>query len=147
MANLTAAQKKSLAKDIYCLGSYTFEEIAEKVGSTRQTVSKWAKDGQWDSLKAGMSVSREQILKGLYAQVTEINKAIQCNDEGSRYATPSQADTLAKLSAAIKKMELESGISSLVSSGIRFAEWLRGVDTSKAIEFVKLWDAFLKDQM
>lgn len=147
MANITSEQKKTLAKDIYCLGSYTFEEIAAKVGSTRQTISKWAKDGQWDDFKAGMSVSREQILKGLYSQVNEINKSIQDKPQGERYASPAQADTLAKLSASIKKMELDTGIADLVSAGIRFSEWLRAVDLTKAKDFVNLWDAFLKDQM
>lgn len=147
MAALVNDKKKALAKDIYLLGQYTFEEIADKVGSTRQTISKWCKEGQWEELKAGMTVSREQILKGMYSQVNEINKAIQQKDAGQRYATPAQADTLAKLSAAIKKMEMDTGISDLVSAGIRFAEWLRPIDMGKTKEFVALWDAFLKEQI
>lgn len=147
MASITNDKKKALAKDIYTLGRFTFEEVAEKVGSTRQTISKWCKEGQWDELKAGMTVSREQILQGMYAQVHEINKSIQANEEGARYATPAQADTLAKLSAAIRKMENDTGISDLVSAGIRFSEWLRPVNMEKAREFVQLWDAFLKEQL
>ena len=146
-ASINNDKKKALAKDIYTLGQFTFEEIAEKVGSTRQTVSKWCREGQWEEIKAGMTVSREQILKGMYSQVNEINKAIQKNEDGKRYATPAQADTLAKLSAAIKKMEMDTGISDLVSAGIRFAEWLRPVDMDKTKEFVRLWDAFLKEQL
>lgn len=147
MASITNDKKKALAKDIYTLGQFTFEEIAEKVGSTRQTVSKWCKEGQWDELKAGMTVSREQILKGMYSQVHEINKAIRTKNDGERYATPSQADTLSKLSAAIQKMENDTGISDLVSAGIRFSDWMRRVDMDKAKEFVQLWDAFLKEQL
>ena len=71
MAALTNDKKKALAKDIYTLGQYTFEEVAAKVGSTRQTISKWCKEGQWDELKAGMTVSREHLLKGMYSQVEE----------------------------------------------------------------------------
>lgn len=147
MAAMTNDKKKTLAKDIYLLGQYTFEEIAEKVGSTRQTISKWCKEGQWEDLKAGMAVSREQILKGMYSQVNEINKAIQQKDAGQRYASPAQADTLAKISSAIKKMEMDPGISDLVSAGIRFSEWLRTVDMDKTKEFVALWDAFLREQL
>ncbi len=147
MPTFTNDKKKALARDIYTLGQFTFEEVAEKVGSTRQTVSKWCREGQWDELKAGMTVSREQILKGMYSQVNEINKAIQAKKDGERYATPSQADTLAKLSAAIRKMEMDTGISDLVSAGIRFSEWLRPVDMDRTKEFVRLWDAFLKEQL
>lgn len=94
-----------------------------------------------------MTVSREHLLKGMYSQVEEINRCIRQNDPGTRYATPAQADTLSKLSAAIKKLEMDTGISDLVSEGIRFAEWLRPVNMEKAIDFVNLWDAFLKEQL
>ena len=123
------------------------EELAVRLNVVRQTISKWCKEGQWDELKAGMTVSREQILKGMYSQVNEINKAIQAKDEGERYATPAQADTLSKLSAAIRKMEMDTGISDLVSAGIRFAEWLRPVNMDKTKEFVGLWDAFIREQL
>ena len=51
MAELKNEQKKALAKDVYLLGSFTFEEIAAKVGCTRQTVARWARDGGWDERK------------------------------------------------------------------------------------------------
>lgn len=147
MAGIDNEKRKALAKDIYTLGQYTYEEIAEKVGSTRQTVSKWCKEGRWDELKAGMTVGREQILKGMYMQVDEINKAIQAKEKGERYASPAQADTLIKLSAAIKKLEMDAGVSELVSAGIRFCEWLRPIDIDKAMDFSNLWDSFLISQL
>ena len=33
--------KKDIAKDLYLKGGCTQEEIAAKVGTTRQTVSRW----------------------------------------------------------------------------------------------------------
>lgn len=146
MANMKNEQKKTLARDLYVLGTYTLEEIAGKVGSTRQTVGKWAKAGGWEDLKAGMSVSREEILKGLYRQVHDINELISGREPGERHATAKEADALVKLSAAIKKMESDVGISDLVSVGIRFTNWLRSYDLDKAKEFTMLWDAFIKDQ-
>ena len=66
MADLKSEQKKMLAREIYLLGSYTYEEIAQKVGAQRQTISRWAKAGNWDNLKAGMTVTREAILSRMY---------------------------------------------------------------------------------
>ena len=140
MAELRNEQKKALARDIYLLGSYTLEEIAAKVGSTRQTVSRWAREGGWEEMKAGMTVGREQILKNLYRQISEINK-------GERHATSREADTIMKLSAAIRKLEDDIGIGELISAGMRFGDWLRPLDLAKAKEFVNLYDAFLKDQV
>ena len=147
MAALNNVQKKALAKDIYLLGSYTMEEIAAKVGTTRQTVSRWAKAEGWDELKAGMTIGREQILKNLYRQINEINSNISSREKGERHANSKEADILMKLSASIKKMEEDVGISELVSAGMRFGDWLRKIDLDKAKEFVNYWDAFIKDQI
>lgn len=147
MAALNNEQKKALARDIYLLGSYTMEEIASKVGTTRQTVSRWAKADGWDELKAGMTIGRDQILKNLYRQINEINSAINSREPGQRHANSKEADILMKLSASIKKMEEDAGISELISSGMRFADWLRRTDLDKAKEFVGYWDAFIRDQI
>ncbi len=147
MAALNNEQKKTLAKDIYLLGSYTMEEIAAKVGTTRQTVSRWAKADGWDELKAGMTIGREQILKNLYRQINEINSNISSREKGARHANSKEADILMKLSASIKKMEDDVGISELISAGMRFGDWLRKIDLDKAKEFVNYFDAFIKDQI
>ena len=45
------------------------------------------------------------------------------------------------------EMEDDAGISELVGAGLRFSDWLRRIDLERAKEFVKLWDAFLKEQI
>ena len=146
-SNLKNTQKKSIAKELYLNGDYTFEEIAAKVGATRQTIARWAKDDEWASLKASMSVGKEKILKNLYAHVQLINDTILQRPEEDRMPTPKEADILVKLSAAIDKLEGETGIRELVSCGTSFLTWLRGLDPAKAIEFTELWDGFIKNQM
>ena len=146
-STLKNTQKKAIAKELYLHGDYTFEEIAAKVGTTRQTIARWAKDDAWADLKASMSVGKEKTLKNLYAHVQRINESILEREEGERVPTPKEADILAKLSASINKLETESGIRELVSSGIAFLSWLRGIDPNKAIEFTELWDAFIKERI
>lgn len=145
-STLKNAQKKSIAKELYLHGDYTFEEIAAKVGTVRQTIARWAREDEWASLKASMTVGKEKTLKNLYAHVQSINETILQREEGERTPTPKEADILSKLAAAIDKLESESGIREMVSSGIAFLSWLRGIDPQKAIEFTELWDAFLKDK-
>ena len=146
-STLKNAQKKSIAKELYLHGDYTFEEIAAKVETVRQTIARWAKEEGWASLKASMTVGKEKTLKNLYAHVQSINDAILERGEGERTPTPKEADILAKLAAAIGKLEDETGIHELVSSGIAFLTWLRGVDPQKAVEFTELWDAFIKEKL
>ena len=147
MSDLKSEQKKLLAKEIYLLGSYTFEEIAQKVGAQRQTISRWAKAGNWDNLKAGMSVTREEILKRMYQHLNNMNAAILEREPGKRQADTKEADVMVKMAAAIKNMETDVGISDIISVGMRFGEWLRKVDLNQAKEYVKLWDLFLKEQI
>lgn len=147
MADLKSEQKKALARDLYLLGSYTYEEIAMKVGTQRQTISRWAKAGGWEDLKAGMSVTREEILKRLYQQLNNINAIILEREPNERFANSKEADAMAKLSATIKNMEVDVGISDIISVGMRFGEWLRRVDLDKAKEYVQYWDLFLKEQI
>lgn len=139
--------KKDIAKSLFLNGNFTQEEIAEKVGTTRQTVSRWIKDGGWEQLKASMTITPDQILAGLNRQIIEINNNINSREEGKRFASVPEADTLAKLASAIKKIEQDVGIADIVNVGIRFTNWLRPVDLDKAKMFNELWDTFIKDQM
>lgn len=147
MADLKSEQKKMLAREIYLLGNYTYEEIAQKVGAQRQTISRWAKVGNWDNLKAGMTVTREAILSRMYQQLNNMNSAILEREPSKRHPDTKEADVMVKLAAAIKNMETDVGISDIISVGMRFGEFLRRIDLDKAKEYVKLWDVFLKEQI
>lgn len=147
MAELTSQQKKEYARTLYLKENLTQQEIADRVGTTRQTIIRWVKEGKWEEMKVGITLSKEQLIANMHRQVMELNDVILAREEGKRYATAAEADTLGKLAAAIKKMETDIGISDIVSVGIRFVEWLRPVDYDKAKEFTQLWDKFLKDQL
>lgn len=166
MGTLTTDQKKSLAKELYIQGTYTYAEIAEKVGSTRQTISKWAEQGKWDELKTYMTAGRESILKGLYAQIDMINQCVKergklvdldrKDPNNKKYdpnkaiqmgPTAQEADKLVKLANAIKKLENDCGIAGLVDAGMRFINYMRTVDLEEAKKIAKFWDIFLTEQM
>ena len=147
MAELTAQQKKDYARMLYLKDNLTQQEIAEKVGVSRQSVIRWMKAEKWEEMKVGVTLSREQQISNLHRQVMELNNVILSRPEGERYATAPEADTLGKPAAAIKKMETDVGIADLVSVGIRFIEWIRPIDLDKAKEVTILWDKFIKDQL
>ena len=144
---LKNAQKRTIAKELYLHGDYTYEEIADKVGAVRQTIARWAKDEDWASLKASMTVGKEKTLKNLYAHVQSINDGILSRPDGERTPTPKEADILAKLSSSISKLETEGGIREYVSAGMAFLNWIRSSNPDKAVEFGNLWDGFIKDKL
>ena len=71
---------------------------------------------------------------------------ISSRPPGERFATTQEADALAKIAGAIKKLESDIGVPDCVSVAMRFLSWLRPIDIDKAKEFNNLFDAFIKDQ-
>lgn len=147
MADLTNVQKKEWAKTLYLRENLTQQEIADRVGVSRVTVSNWVRSGKWEEQKAGITLTRQEQVGNLYRQVAEINRAIASRDEGERFATSKEADILGKLAAAISKMEQEVGIADMISVLTGFIEWLRALDLEKAKELTRLADAFIKDKL
>lgn len=138
--------KRSIARTLYLEGSYTQEEIADKVGVSRQTVVRWSKEDSWQELKASMSITPAQLIKEWQQQIAEINRRISGREEGARFATPAEADALLKLATAIKKLQDDLGISEVISVCMRFLAWLRPLDMEVAKAFNGYMDAFIKDQ-
>ena len=147
MADLTNAQKKEWAKPLYMRENLTQQEIAERVGVSRVTVSNWVRAGKWEEQKAGLTLTRQEQVANLYRQVAEINRAISARAEGERFPNSKEADILGKLSAAIRNMEQETGIADIISVLTGFIEWLRPFDLEKAKELTRLADAYIKDKL
>ena len=144
MADLTNAQKKEWAKTLYLRENLTQQEIADRVGVSRVTVSNWVRAGKWEEQKAGLTLTRQEQVANLYRQVAEINRAISGRAEGERFPNSKEADILGKLSAAIRNMEQETGIADIISVLTSFIEWLRPLDLDKAKELTRLADAYIK---
>lgn len=146
-ADLTNAQKKEWAKTLYLRENLTQQEIADRVGVSRVTVSNWVRAGKLEEQKAGLTLTRQEQVANLYRQVAEINRAISARAEGERYPNSKEADILGKLSASIRNMEQETGIADIISVLTGFIEWLRPLDLDKAKELTRLADAYIKDKL
>lgn len=138
--------RRGIAKTLYLEGNYTQEEIAVKVGASRQTINRWAKEDKWQELKASLSITPTQIISQWQQQIVEINTAIASREEGKRYSTPAEADALHKLASSIKKLQDDLGISETISVCMSFLSWLRPRDIEEAKRFSNIMDAFIKDQ-
>ena len=147
MAELTNQQKKEWARTLYLRESLTQQEIAERVGVSRVTVSNWSRAGKWEEQKVGLTLTRREQVQSLYRQVAEINSAVQARPEGQRYPDARQADTIVKLTSAIRNMEQEVGIAERITVLTDLIEWLRPADLQKAKELTPLIDSYIKDKL
>ena len=143
--DLTIKQKKEWAKMLYIKEHLLQNEIAERTGVSKQTISKWVKAEKWEALKASVSITREEQLANLYRQAAEINSAIAKRKEGERYAASKEVDSINKLASAIEKMERETGIADIISVSKQFLDWMRKSDLAKAKALSNDFDLFIKD--
>jgi transcriptional regulator with XRE-family HTH domain len=156
------ADKKEWAKLLFTKENLTQKEIAAKVGVSVQTICKWVKDEGWERLKTSIIMTKEEELRRLYEQLSELNKYIK--EVGNpivdtkktkeaqetvytyvKYATAAQSDTIAKLSAAIRNLETDISLADTITVAQKFINFLRPIDLDKAKEATALFDAFIKD--
>lgn len=142
---LTNQQKKDWAKLLFMQGELQNQQIAEKVDVNRITIGKWAKEGNWEMLRAAVTTTREEQIRNLYMQMAEINRTIAGRD--NKYATSAEADIINKLSATIEKMEGEFNIADIISVSKQLLTWLRKRDPEKAIELSFYFDEFIKERL
>lgn len=147
MNGLTRDQKKDLAKLLFIKEGLTQKEIAARVDAAESTVSRWAVSENWDKLKISFVVTKEEELSRLYMQLRELNDFIMKRPEGERFVSNKEADTLTKLTAAIRTLETETSLSEIISVTRRFLDWLRKFDLQKAQELSDIFDAFIKESL
>lgn len=139
--------KKKNAKALFITGQYQQKEIAELIGVTVQTISRWVNTEKWDLELASLTITKDKQLARYYAQINEINEEIAGRDKGQRYANSKEADTLLKLSAAAEKLESETGVREIVDVSIGLLEWVRQNDPDKAKELSNLFDGYIKTKL
>jgi transposase len=139
--------KKKLAKELFLAGKHQQKEIAKMVGAAENTISRWVKDGKWEYLRANLTTTKESVLSAWYAQLAEINKNIADREEGQRFPTSSESDRIIKISAAIKKLETETGIAEAISVCTKVCEFVRGYDVKEAQRISDHFNAFIESLM
>lgn len=147
MAKQSIAQKRDFAKMLYLNNEgISQKEIAQRAGVSEVSVSKWIKAEKWDTLKVSLLTTKAEQLNLLYNQLSALNDEIKGRD--SKYASSKEADTIIKITAAIRNLEIETSIAEKVETGQQFLTFIRrtgGLDLSKDI--AKHFDAYIKSCM
>ena len=146
MTNLTSKQEKEWARQLYLDGTQVFtqQEIAEKVGISRKTLSKWVVDEKWNELRISITMTKEQSIKRLHKQLEDLLFIIETRPMGERHATPDESSTISKLTTAIEKLETEVGVQDVIQVSIKVIEFVKKYDMEKAKEIADIFDQFIK---
>lgn len=138
--------KRDHAKLLFIHEQLSQKEIAARVEVSEVSISKWAREDNWEQHRVSITITKEEQLKNLYRQLAEMNKTIAERD-GNKYPNASEADAISKLAGAIEKMESDTGIADIISVFKKFLTWLRKADLKKAQELTPLLDTFVKENL
>jgi DNA-binding XRE family transcriptional regulator len=145
MAELSVHQKKEWAQMLYTSTDFTQKEIALKVGVSERSMSKWVNDGQWDKLRKSLLTTKAEQMRFLYDQLSELNKHIR--DKEQKFANSKEADSILKITAAIKNLETETSVGQIIEVATQFIRFVQSDSIEKAQDVTGLFDLFIKERL
>ena len=122
MTRKDTEQKKSLGRALYLSGMEQ-TEIADKLGVSRVTISKWCTAEGWKEARAAKNISRPELVNKLLltidAMIENVNKSKDPTLIGAL------ADKLSKLSATIEKLDKKANVIDAIEVFMAFNRWIQ----------------------
>jgi hypothetical protein len=111
--------KKDYARLLYMQGEQQ-KVIAEKVGVSAQTITKWVNVGGWVEQRAAQNITRPELVNKLLRTVDKMIEAVNDSDD------PDAANGLgAKFAATIEKLDKHTSIVDVIEVFMAFSKWLQ----------------------
>lgn len=115
-------KKKNLGRSLY-LSGMELTEIADQIGVSRQSVSKWCAADGWKEARAAKNISRPELVNKLLLAID--NLIAQVNASGEPEAIGSLADKLSKLSSTIEKLDKKANVIDAIEVFMAFNRWIQ----------------------
>lgn len=142
---MTKAQEKDYAKILFTTENLTQKEIAERVKVSDKTITKWIKEGGWAQIKKSLLITKQHNISMLYDQLDWLNNVVAKRD--IKVFDSKEADIVAKITASIQKLEVETSIGQVIEVARGFLDFVREIDLDKAKEITKYFDSFIQSKM
>lgn len=133
--------KYDLARRLY-MDKIPMKEIAQRIGTTPQTLSAWKRRGAWQEHRTAELLSPRRLYRKL---LTQLDSLIEM---GSPADT---ADAISKICKQIKELQHETTVDDIISVLSGFGDWLiqRGrelsTDTAFVQELTRLQDIYVQE--
>jgi len=144
---MTLKEKKDYAYILFTKEGLTQKEIASKVKVTEKTVGGWVRDNGWKKISASLMMTREAQINMLYDRLNDMNVDMSNRPPGERKPKGRETDDIIKITAAIKNLQVETGIAEIVSAGKEICDFIRTTNLDKAREFAVWIDALVKTKI
>lgn len=126
--------------------------IAEKVGVSAQTVTKWVSDGDWQAARSAANITRPELVNKILKSIDVLVEDLV--NEPSPEKTAAAADKLVKFSAAIERLDKKTSVVDIIEVFMAFSKWLQyrmTYDPNVTPELIqtinKYHDLFISEQL
>lgn len=133
---------REVAQILY-MQNYLQKEIARKLGVSAQTITRWSKEDNWDTLKKSLLTSKNKRISELYDELAEFNRMIQNKEEGMRFATSKEADARRKLIRDISELEKKYNIGQTTVIARDFVLFCKDFDFDFSKQATEYFDLFI----
>lgn len=114
-------KKKDLARALF-LSGLEQTEIADKVGVSRVTISKWCIADGWKEARAAKNITRPELVNKLLLTIDKLIQ--QVSDSEDPNLISSLGDKLSKLASVIQKLDKQANVVSAIEVFMAFSKWL-----------------------
>jgi DNA-binding transcriptional regulator LsrR (DeoR family) len=135
MGQKKRTEMREVAKALFMQG-FLQQEIHEKLGVSKASVCKWAKEENWDTLKKNLVNSKSERLSELYDELAALGKSIKDREDGQRFPTPKEADIRRKIIKDISELESRYNIAEASVIARDFTLFCRDFTQADDKEFV-----------
>ena len=115
-------KKKEFARILYLQGDAQ-KSIAEKVGVSAVTMSKWVELGNWAATKAAANITRPELVNKLLMAVNNLIE--QANTEKNPVVLAGLGDKLSKFASVIEKLDKKANIVDAIEVFMAFGKWIQ----------------------
>lgn len=122
MTKAELENKKSLGRALY-LSGMDQQEIAERLGVSRVTVSNWCTKEGWKEARAAKNITRPELVNKLLITIDNLIQTV--NESKDPTLIGSLADKLSKLSAVVEKLDKKANVVDAIEVFMAFNKWLQ----------------------
>lgn len=126
--------------------------IAEKVGISAQTITKWVKEGDWQAARSAANITRPELVNKILKSIDVLVEDLV--NEPSPEKTAAAADKLVKFAATIERLDKKTSVVDIIEVFMAFSKWLQyrmSFDPNVTPELIqtinKYHDLFISEQL
>lgn len=126
---------REVAKTLFMQG-LSQSDIADKLGVSKVSISRWAKEENWEVLKKNLVNSKSERLSELYDELAALGAAIKSRPEGERFPNSKEADIRRKIIKDISELESKYNIAEASIIARDFTMFCRDITQSEDTELI-----------